>query len=227
LNPTVNEYDQEPIPGLPEIPPEGERILWQGAPGWMGLARRAFHVRKVIIYFAVIFVWFLATKLLAGESLVQGVLLGSWLLALALVAIGLLLLLAWANSRATLYTLTNRRVVMRFGVAVSMTINIPFTQIGSAGLRRYEDGTGDITLTLAGRPRVSYLVLWPHVRPWRFGQVEPMLRVVPDAARVADILSGALQALTTPGAEIAPVASPIKEGGADPSAPDLSAVTSA
>lgn len=227
MNPAVNEYDQEPIPGLPEIPPEGERILWQGAPGWKGLARRAFHVRKVAIYFAVIFLWFLASKLLGGGSLVQGVVLeaGCW---------------PWPWWRwgccccspgpivaRTLYTLTNRRVVMRFGVAVSMTINIPFSQIGSAGLRQYEDGTGDITLSLVGRPRVSYLVLWPHVRPWRFGQVEPMLRVVPDAARVADILSGALKALTTPGAEIAPVTSPVKGGGADPSASDLSAVTSA
>ena len=227
MNPAVNEYDQEPIPGLPEIPPAGERILWQGAPGWRGLARRAFHVRKVAIYFAAIFVWFLASKLLGGQSLVQGLVLGTWLLVLALVAMGLLLLLAWANSRATLYTLTNRRVVMRFGVAVSMTINIPFSQIGSAGLRRYEDGTGDITLSLIGQPRVSYLVLWPHVRPWRFGQVEPMLRVVPDAARVAEILSGALQALAPPGAEGAPAADAIKGGGTDPAAPDLSAVSSA
>ena len=227
MNPAVNEYDQEPIPGLPEIPPAGERILWQGAPGWRGLARRAFHVRKVAIYFVAIFLWFLASKLLGGQSLVQGLVLGTWLLVLALVAMGLLLLLAWANSRATLYTLTNRRVVMRFGVAVSMTINIPFSQIGSAGLRRYEDGTGDITLSLIGRPRVSYLVLWPHVRPWRFGQVEPMLRVVPDAARVADILSGALQALAPAGAEGAPAADAIKGGGTDPAAPDLSAVSSA
>ncbi len=227
MNPAVNEYDQEPIPGLPEIPPEGERILWQGAPGWLGLARRAFHVRKVAIYFALIFFWFLASKLLGGESLVQGAVLGSWLLALALVAIGLLLLLAWANSRATLYTLTSRRVVMRFGVAVSMTINIPFSQIGSAGLRRYEDGTGDITLSLVGRPRISYLVLWPHVRPWRFGQVEPMLRVVPDAARVADILSSALQALAAARAEAEPAIGTSKGGGTDPSTPDLSAVSSA
>ena len=227
MNPAVNEYDQEPIPGLPEIPPAGERILWQGAPGWRGLARRAFHVRKVAIYFAAIFVWFLASKLLGGQSLVQGLVLGTWLLVLALVAMGLLLLLAWANSRATLYTLTNRRVVMRFGVAVSMTINIPFSQIGSAGLRRYEDGTGDITLSLIGRPRVSYLVLWPHVRPWRFGQVEPMLRVVPDAARVADILSGALQALAAARAEVAPAAATSQGGGTDPAAPDLSAVSSA
>lgn len=191
----MNEYEIEPIPGLPEIPPEGERILWQGAPTWGTLARRAFHVRKIILYFSLIFLWYLADKLWTGEeSLMGATLLAGWLIFLAHLAVGLLVLLAWANSRATLYTITNRRVVMRFGVAVSMTINLPFSKIASAGLRRYPDGTGDIPLSLTGRQPVSYLVLWPHVRPWHFSQVEPMLRGVPEADRVAEILSAALKA---------------------------------
>lgn len=191
----MNEYEIEPIPGLPEIPPEGERILWQGAPTWGTLARRAFHVRKIILYFSLIFLWYLADKLWTGEeSLMGATLLAGWLIFLAHLAVGLLVLLAWANSRATLYTITNRRGVMRFGVAVSMTINLPFSKIASAGLRRYPDGTGDIPLSLTGRQPVSYLVLWPHVRPWHFSQVEPMLRGVPEADRVAEILSAALKA---------------------------------
>jgi len=227
LNSGVSEHDQEPIPGLPEIPPEGERILWQGAPSWWGLARRAFHVTKVALYFTAIIFWVLASKLWSGESLVQASVMAGWLLILALVAIGLLLLLAWVNGRASLYTLTNRRVVMRFGVAVSMTMNIPFSQIGSAGLRRYEDGTGDIPLSLAGRPRASYLVLWPHVRPWHFSQVQPMLRAVPDAARVADMLAGALKALATPQDRVPAVLDDAKGGGAGGPAPIQSAVQSA
>lgn len=191
----VNEYEIEPIPGLPEVPPEGERILWQGAPTWGTLARRAFHVRKIILYFTLIFLWYLADKLwTGGESLLGVSLLAGWLIFLAHLAVGLLVLLAWANSRATRYTITNRRVVMRFGVAVSMTINLPFSKIAAAGLRRYPDGTGDIPLSLTGRQPVSYLVLWPHVRPWRFSPVEPMLRGVPEADQVAGILSAALQA---------------------------------
>jgi len=190
----VKEYDREPIPGLPEVPPEGERILWQGAPPWSNLARHTFHVRKVAVYFALILAWLLGSRLWAGESLDQALVLGAWLLTLALVAIGLLLLLAWANGRATLYTLTNRRVVIRFGVAVSLTINIPYRQILAADLRLHVDGSGDIPLSLAGRPRVSYLVLWPFVRPWRFGKVQPMLRSVPEAGRVAEILAEALGA---------------------------------
>jgi hypothetical protein len=219
----VNEYEREPIPGLPEVPPAGERILWQGAPDWGSLARHGFHARKVAVYFALILAWLLGSRLWAGESLAQAMILGAWLLVLALLAIGLLLLLAWANSRATLYTLTNRRVAIRFGVAVSMTINIPYRQILAADLRRYGDGTGDIPLSLAGRPRVSYLVLWPFVRPWRFGKVQPMLRSVPTAERVAGILAEAMRAASDGSAE-APVKS--VEPGAAGAAPDLSGVPS-
>jgi hypothetical protein len=219
----VNEYEREPIPGLPEVPPAGERILWQGAPDWGSLARHGFHARKVAVYFALILAWLLGSRLWAGESLAQAMVLGAWLLVLALLAIGLLLLLAWANSRATLYTLTNRRVAIRFGVAVSMTINIPYRQILAADLRRYGDGTGDIPLSLAGRPRVSYLVLWPFVRPWRFGKVQPMLRSVPTAERVAGILAEAMRAASDGSAE-APVKS--VEPGAAGAAPDLSGVPS-
>ena len=42
--------------------------------------------------------------------------------------------------------------------------------------------------------KVAYLLLWPHARPWRLSKPEPMLRAVPDAARVAAILARALAA---------------------------------
>jgi hypothetical protein len=35
---------------------------------------------------------------------------------------------------------------------------------------------------------LSYLVCWPHVRPWRF-QTQPALRCIPNARRVAQLLA--------------------------------------
>lgn len=198
----MNEFEVEPIPGLPERLPAGERILWQGKPGWRNLARRAFHVRKVAVYFALLLAWIAVGDLMAGESWVDAALGGGWVLVLAHVSIALLLLLAWVMARATVYTITNRRVVMRFGVAIPMSINIPYRQIVSASLRAYRDGSGDIPLSLAKGRRVSYLVLWPHVRPWRLVQAEPMLRAIPEADRVAEILREAV-AEALPGAEAA------------------------
>jgi hypothetical protein len=40
--------------------------------------------------------------------------------------------------------------------------------------------------------QIAYAHLWPHARPWHFKRSEPMLRCVPDAARVAGLLAQAI-----------------------------------
>ena len=54
-------------------------------------------------------------------------------------------------------------------------------------------GTGTIALQTTGDSKISYLVAWPHVRPWRMGQTEPALRCIPDAEKVAAILREAAE----------------------------------
>ena len=49
-----DDFASEPVPGLPERPPAGERILWQGAPDRRTLARTAYHTRLVAAYFAAV-----------------------------------------------------------------------------------------------------------------------------------------------------------------------------
>jgi hypothetical protein len=197
--------------GLPAPLPPGETLLWQGAPRWQGLARHAFHVRKVAAYFAVL----LAASVI-GAAFTPGApdtpaLKILQLAALTGVALGVLLLLAWLSGRSTVYTITNRRVVMQIGIALPMTLNLPFRGIQSAGLRLYRDGSGDITLTLAPASRIAYAHLWPHARPWRFAHPEPMLRGIADAAAVGELLAEALaqaplgEALHAPGSSSAPV----------------------
>ncbi|MCU0834833.1 MAG: PH domain-containing protein [Chromatiaceae bacterium] len=192
MKPALTEYEYEPVPGLPERLPPGEEILWQGAPRWQALARRAFHVRKVAAYFVLLLILHLVWEVQAGEPLAELLTGVFWLVVSACSALGLLALLARSMARSTLYTITNRRVVMRFGVAIPMTINLPFAKIVNAALRDHGDGTGDIVLSLAGRARASYLVLWPHTRPWHFAPPEPMLRAIPDATLVARRLAAAL-----------------------------------
>ena len=188
------EHDFEPAPGLPELLPAGEQILWQGAPDWASLALRAFHVRTLTIYFAVILVWRAATVLFETGSVGQALVAMAWLLPFAGAAVVLLTLIAWLTSRTTVYTITNKRVVMRIGIVLTVTFNIPFRNIDSAGLRVHADGTGDIPLTLSAESKIAFVHLWPHARPWRAARPEPMLRDVPDAARAAAIVSQALAA---------------------------------
>jgi hypothetical protein len=188
----VSEYEVEPIPGLPDHLPDGERILWQGKPEPLALARRALHARKVAIYFGVVAAWMGGEALLSGAGLAvaSGEALSQ--IAIGTLAVLLLLLFAWLMSRSTVYTITNRRVVARFGVALPMSVNLPFSKIVSAELRVHGKGAGDICLRMEADQRLSYLLFWPHVRPWAFSPPQPTLRCVGDVESVASLLSDAL-----------------------------------
>ncbi len=189
--PLAQEHEFEPVRGLPEALPAGEQLLWQGSPDWKRLAQRAFHVRKLVVYFAALIALRLAVLLGGTPTSREIVLSMAWMLVLAATAIGLLSFVAWLSARATVYSITNRRVVMRIGIVLTLTFNIPFKRISGAGLHLEADGTGDLPLALADGERIAWLHLWPHARPWRLAQPEPMLRSVPHAAEVARVLSDA------------------------------------
>jgi hypothetical protein len=199
----MTEHEFEPTPGLPERLPAGERMLWQGSPSWQALAVRAMHVRKVGVYFTLLAAWDIYDKMQGGAEWLVALRGAAWLLVLGAAAIGVLSLLAWAQARSAVYTITSQRVVLRFGVALPMAVNLPFRAVESAGIVRHSDGTADLPLLLAPSERVSYFVTWPHVRPWRFFRVEPALRALPDGERVAAILGAALKA-SDPNAAAAP-----------------------
>lgn len=188
----MNEFDYEPIPGLPAHLPPGERLLWQGSPAWRAVARRALHVRGVSYYFAAVLVWRVASGWYYGQSIQTIAVSVLWLLLLGIATLGFLLWVAHLIARGTVYSISTRRIIMRFGIALPISLNIPFEVVHGVGLRVYADGTGDIPLQLNGDGRVAYLHLWPHARPWMLKRAEPMLRSVPRAQAAAEVLTKAL-----------------------------------
>jgi hypothetical protein len=181
----VTGYDDEPVPGLPGRLPPGERILWQGRPDHRALARTAFHTRLVTAYFALLALWALASAALHGIGSPADLIGTAMTIIAGIVGVALLRLLAWGTARTTIYTLTNRRIVLRIGMALPKCINLPLAQIGAVDLATRGDGSGDIALAITGRQQLGYLAVWPHARPWRIAAPQPMLRALPDAADVA------------------------------------------
>lgn len=199
--------------GLPAPLPEGETILWQGKPAWRTLARRAMHLRGISLYFGVLAAFALGDALVTGQGLPAALLSATWLLALGAATIGLLSLYAWLSARSTYFTMTNERVILSFGVALPMSVNVPYRLVESASLKLWPNGTGDIPLVVESERRLSYVLFWPYVRPWRFAKVEPMLRAIPDAARVAGLLAERLTAVhgaNAAAAEAAVAARPVE-----------------
>ncbi|HEV7233002.1 MAG TPA: photosynthetic complex putative assembly protein PuhB [Sphingorhabdus sp.] len=180
----MSEYGHEPVRGLPgELPPD-EHIIWQSSPDWKHLARTALHIRLSMAYFAAIAIW----AVWRGDLDTAVAVTFSGAVVVALFAV-----FAWGVGRTTVYTLTNKRLVLRIGVALNKCINLPLSEIESANLKMLGSGHGSIVLTLKGMPRLGYVMLWPHARSLRFVRPQPMLRAIPDARNVAQLLFKATQ----------------------------------
>ena len=202
-----DDFDFEPVRGLPQVLPKGERMLWQGAPRWQDLAEHAVQARKVIWYFVAIAVVQGLFRYAEGQTLAQAVSPFQWLAPTGLILGAVLTGLAMLSARTTVYTMTNKRLVMRVGMALPVTINLPFSQIDGASLRLFANGSGDIPLKITAKERVAYLLLWPHARPFHFAHPQPSLRCIANADQVAGLLAAAL-AGTAP----QPVAGPARAG---------------
>jgi hypothetical protein len=187
-----DDFAFEAAPGIPAPLPKGEEVLWQGRPATRALARDAFKIHWIGGYLALIVLWKTGLGLAEGGVL-MGLARGLPYLALALAGYGIVLALAWAQARSTVYTITSARVLMRIGAALAVTYNIPFAQVGTARLDQKADGTGTIALETLGDTRLAFLALWPHLRPGKLKRTEPALRSIPDATRVAKLLAEAAE----------------------------------
>lgn len=187
------DFDFEPQPGLPKALPEGETLLWQGSPDSAALAREAFKANWVLGYLLVIAVW-RASMAFQDGGFGQSVAVFLPYFALALAGYAVVRLLARASAKAAIYSITTHRVILRIGAALQVTWTVPFTKIANASLStRPITGTGTIAMELVPGQHISFLALWPHLRPGFGHGVQPAFRCIPDAAQVARILSDAAQ----------------------------------
>lgn len=193
-----DDFATEPVPGLPERPPEGERILWQGKPDWWRLSWEALSLPYVIGYFVFLALWrFVAVSDLMpfGQAVGASV----PFLILGAIVVAVLLLVGWVQAVTTMYTVTNKRIAMRIGAALTVTLNLPYTQMANAQLGLRRNGTGTIAIQPSADLPIGYAMCWPHVKPWTIGRTQPALRCIPDAARVARLIAEAADAhVSTP-----------------------------
>lgn len=193
-----DDFATEPVPGLPELPPEGERILWQGRPDWKRLSWESLSLPWVAGYFVFLALWRF-TAVVDLMPLGQAIGASVPFLVLGAIVIAALVLVGWVQARTTLYTVTNRRIAMRIGAALTVTLNLPYTQVANASLALRRDGTGTIAIEPGDDMPLGYVMCWPHVRPWSISNTQPALRCIPEAEKVAQMISEAAEArVSTP-----------------------------
>ncbi len=183
----IGEYEWEPVRGLPERLPNGEEIVWQVSPDWRAVASSVLHIRYAAAWFVVV----AAFAFVAGGTGPTGALIT---LAVGLLGCGVIAFLAWAQARTTVYTLTQRRLVLRFGVALTKCVNLPLAMIERADAKPAGAHHHDVALQTIERFPLAYIQMWPHVRPGKFARPVPMLRGI-DGKTLAS-LAAALSAVT-------------------------------
>ena len=151
---------------------------------------RALNLWWIIGYFGLLATWRLLTVIdyMPLWTAISVIIPFLFIAALA----GLLLcIVGYVQAKATLYTITNKRVVMRIGAALTITLNLPFTKIDNAAVAKKRGGLGNIAFETSGSTKFSYFVLWPHARSWHFGKPQPTLRCIPEIEKVSSILGEA------------------------------------
>ncbi|MEM1378400.1 MAG: photosynthetic complex putative assembly protein PuhB, partial [Pseudomonadota bacterium] len=129
------DYENEPVPGLPGPLPEGEHIVWQGSPVARRIANQVLKFRWIAGYFAVLGAWLLVTGFYlerTGESIVISL---AIMALAAFLVLGFLWLIARSVARTTIYTITNKRVVMRYGIVLPTAFNLPYSEFESVDAR--------------------------------------------------------------------------------------------
>lgn len=176
------------IRGIDEPLPEGETLLWEGRPDARALARHVLRIRWIAGYFAVLAILAVVTAG-SGAPVTARV---AWILVLGAVVAALVAAYAYLTARDTVYAVTDKRVVMRIGLAFPAVFNLPYTKVAGAEVRTHRDGSGEIAFQLRGSGRMGYFYLWPHARPFRLASPEPALRGLDPVDTVAEILRDAL-----------------------------------
>lgn len=181
------------IRGVPHALPDGEQLLWEGAPTAAAVATHVFHWKLLVGYFAgMLLLWGVGTEHVVGSQ----AFLASLLMRLGASVLAMLIVfgLSRAIAATTWYAITSQRLVLRIGMVLPMSINLPFSLLESAGVATFKDGTGQVALRVAKGNRIAYIALWPHCRVFQLNNPEPVLRGLADPVQVGDILARAVSA---------------------------------
>lgn len=162
---------------------QDEEILWRSKPESWRLAATAFHTNSVAIYFVLLSIYSGVTDSLASAIT---------MLVMGCVALLILFGLAFLYAKKSHYILTNERFLILSGIAFEKRISIPLSRISAAHLKLRKGGYGTIALELSEARMLGYLILWPHARPFRFNNPQPLIRVIPEAEAVAKTLAEAV-----------------------------------
>ena len=163
--------------------PSGEKIYWCGQPDWVSLGYCCYGIKYLIFYFLVS-AFYVVYKIVTPLTLETFLSLYSSYLFSGFLAGMILFGIAFLSARHTCYIITEKRIVIRTGVALVFLLNLPFKNILSIDRQKLTKNRGNIAFTVRSRKRIPYLSCWPSVKGRGFLSPIPAFRSISDVEAI-------------------------------------------
>ena len=167
--------------------PNGESILWKGRPSLWGFSWNLFGLKWITFYLSILSVVSIARFFASDFHTAFYIDFLPFFLSGIFASI-ILIGLAAIQAYSTVYIITENRVIIKTGAALSFLISMPFKKIKEVNLQKRGASIGTISFELFSKKRVPYISCWPSVRPWKFKKTQPAFSCVRSVDEVATIL---------------------------------------
>jgi len=167
--------------------PNGESILWKGRPSLWGFSWNLFGLKWITLYLSMLSIVSVARFFASDFYTAFYVDFLPFFLSGIFASI-ILIGLAAIQAYSTVYIITENRVIIKTGAALSFLISMPFKKIKEVNLQKRGASIGTISFELFSKKRVPYISCWPSVRPWKFKKTQPAFSCVRSVDEVATIL---------------------------------------
>ena len=167
--------------------PNGESILWKGRPSLWGFSWNLFGLKWITLYLSMLSIVSVARFFASDFYTAFYVDFLPFFLSGIFASI-ILIGLAATQTYSTVYVITENRVIIKTGAALSFLISMPFKKIKEVNLQKRGASIGTISFELLSEKRVPYISCWPSVRPWKFKRTQPAFSCIGSVDEVATIL---------------------------------------
>ena len=167
--------------------PKGERVCWTGKPNWISFGFHAFGIKYILIYFIVSAFYAISQielvfsfKAFIGEYI-------SFVVS-GMIASLILFMLSYFSAQHTYYVITEKRLVIRTGIALVFLLNVPLKNVISIDKQSLFYGYGNLSFKPQSKKRIPYFSCWPSVRRGSFLNPVPTFRSIANIEQIGKIV---------------------------------------
>ena len=168
--------------------PNNEKIYWNGEPSWISFGYQVFGIKYLIFYF-ILSALYSVSQLGSVFSFIAFLVFYMPFLISGAFAAAILFVLAYIVACHTSYAITEKRIVIKTGVALVFLLNVPLKNIISIDKQRLAGGRGNLSFEARSKKRIPFVSCWPSVKGGSFVQPIPAFRSISNIEEIGVLIT--------------------------------------